>query len=495
MPAGELILAIDQGSSSTKALLVDRHGAVAASAAVAVGTQFPRPGWVEQSAAEIADSVRVAVRDCLVGQDPSRVAALGFSTQRESLLLWERSTGAAVGPLISWQDQRTAADCDALLRAGHADVVRERSGLPLDPMFSATKARWLLDHTGDRRRADSGDLCLGTVDSWLLFQFGAGEHGDHVTEVGNAARTQLMNIHTREWDPELIELFSVPATVLPRIAPSTGPYGGTRGLDPLPDGVPITAVLGDSHAALFAHAGWEPGTVKATYGTGSSVMGMTPPGTDPGQGLCLTVAWQEENLPSYAAEGNIRSSGSTLAWLARAVDSTPAELAALAADAAADGVHLVPAFSGLGAPWWDRSAVGTISGLTLGTGLPQLARAALESIAFQVQDVVAAMDRIVPVDVLLADGGAAANPVLMQLQADVSGRRVERADEADLSALGAAHLAGLQAGLWTRAEVKGLSRERVVFRPEWSPDSRSAAAAAWRAAVRRSRLAADDAHG
>jgi glycerol kinase len=481
-----LVLAVDQGSSSTKALLVSAGGAVVASAAVSIGSSYPQPGWVEQSPLEILSSVRAVVQQVMLDRDPATVLGVGLSTQRESLVLWDRRSGEPVGPLVSWQDQRSTDHCRLLAEAGHGDLVQARSGLPLDPMFSATKATWLLDnYDPDRSRSRAGQLCLGTVDSWLLNRL----TGAHLIEIGNASRTQLLNIDTGSWDEDLLEIFRVPRQVLGNIVASTGPFPGTRGLDPLLTGTPIGAVLGDSHAALFAHAGWTPGTVKATYGTGSSVMGLCPADAAPGQGLCLTIAWDDGTGPRHALEGNIRASGATLSWLARTFATTPDALAALAADAASEGVHIVPAFNGLGAPYWDRAAVGLLSGLTLGTGLPQIARAAIESVAFQVEDVVAAVDRSgIPVTTLLADGGASENSVLMQLQADISGRVVARARNADLSPLGAAHLAGMHVGLWSRAELNKLPRARDQFNPTTSEAVRVGLLKDWQLAVARARL-------
>ena len=485
MTAAEpLLLAIDQGTSATKAVLVDSGGAIVARGSAPVGLAHPEPGWVEQSAEEIWESVRTAVAACAA--DPAqaaRVVAAGFSTQRESLVLWERAGGAPLGPLLSWQDQRTVEDCARLRAAGAADTVRRLSGLPLDPMFSALKASWLLDrHDPGRERSRRGELCLGTIDSWLLSRLG----GDHVIEVGNAARTQLLDVRRQDWAPELLDLFGVPAAVLPRVVASGGPFPSIRGLAPIRDGTPVTAVLGDSHAALYAHAGWLPGRVKATYGTGSSIMGLGHPPDGTSAALCLTVAW-DDGTPALAFEGNIRATGATLAWLAEFLATTPSALAGAAAESS-DGVHLVPGFGGLGAPWWDDGAVGMVSGLTFGTRVPQVARAALESIAFQVEDVVAAVDREVgPVETLLADGGATENRVLMQLQADTSGRRVERALARDLSALGAAHLAGHGAGVWTRAGLEALERRREVFEPAEPAAERRRRVDAWHAALDRAR--------
>jgi glycerol kinase len=490
MTVADLVMAIDQGTSSTKALVVDPTGRIIAAKGVALRCEYPRPGWVEQSPEAIVTSVREAVAAVMAGIEPGRIAAVGLSNQRESLVLWETSTGRPVGPLISWQDQRAAAICEALRDQGAGELVRQRSGLPLDPMFSATKARWLLDeYDQGRRRSRDGQLRLGTVDSWLLAQFTT----EHVIEVGNASRTQLVSVAAADWDDDLLGLFEVPPQVLGRIVPSIGPFPSVRGLAPLLDGTPIGAVLGDSHAALFAHAGWTPGTVKATYGTGSSVMGLCPAPTAAGGGLCLTIAWDTGSGPERAVEGNIRSSGATLSWLARLVGSTPGALAELAATASSNGVHLVPGFGGLGAPWWDRGAVGLLTGLTFGSELPQLARAAVESIAFQVEDVVDEIHRWVqPVSVLLADGGATANDQLMQLQADTSGRVVQRAEQTDLSPLGAAHLAGLGAGVWDRAGLEALPRPRTRFAPVESAATSGPRRSAWLAAVARARWAAPE---
>jgi glycerol kinase len=482
MARDEVILAIDQGTSSTKALLVDRRGRVVARASEPLGQVQPRPGWVEQSPAEVWAGVAGASRRCLDGHDPGSVVAVGISNQRESMVLWNRATGEPVTPILGWQDRRTAGQCARLAAEGLGDLVREVTGLPLDPMFSATKGGWLLDHADpDRVRSRRGELCLGTVDSWLLSRFG----GEHVIEIGNAARTQLMDVRTGRWDPRLLEVFGIPPQVLPRIVPSTGPFPAVRGLPPLPDGVPVTAVLGDSHAALFAHAGWRPGRVKATYGTGSSIMALCPDTTVAGTALCLTVAWATgTDAVAHAVEGNIRSSGSTLRWLADVVGRTPAELADLAASASSDGVHLVPAFGGLSAPWWDSDAEAVLAGMTLGTRLPQIARAALESIAFQVEDVVAAAGRH---QVLLADGGAAANSTLMQIQADVGGREVHQSLVSDLSALGAAHLAGLGGGLWTWPDLEDFDRTVRVFSPRSNAVERRRMLGAWHQAVSRAR--------
>ncbi|MBK3574722.1 glycerol kinase [Streptomyces sp. MBT65] len=481
-----LLLAVDQGTSATKALLVDAHGGVVASASAPLGIDHPRSGWMEQSPEDIWDSVLEAVAKCLTGHDPSRVVGIGLSNQRESCLLWERSTGRPLGPMIGWQDRRTVDRCAALRADGLDADVRRTTGLPLDPMFSALKAQWLLDtHDPDRTRARRGELCLGTVDSWLLWRLGGGR--EHLVEVGNAARTQLLDVRRRDWDERLLDVFGIPREALPRITASTGPFPAARGLPPLTDGTPVLAVVGDSHAALFGHRVFVPGSVKVTYGTGSSVMGLIPgPEHADGSPLCLTLAW-DDGTPAYALEGNIRSSGATLRWLAGLLRVGEAEVAGRAA-ADSGGVHLVPAFGGLAAPWWDNDATGLLSGLTFATGAPQLARAALESVAFQIEDVVAGLDTATGrVTSLLADGGATDNAALMQLQADTSGRVVRRPRDRDLSALGAAYLAGCAAGVFTKTRLAGLTRAEEVYRPRRSEEDRSRALRAWHDAVARAR--------
>jgi len=485
MPHAEpLVLAIDQGTSATKTALVNRVGHVVARGAADLPVHHPRRGWVEQSPAEIWHSLQVSVQACLEGTDPHQIVGIGLSTQRESLLLWDRRTGQSRSPLVSWQDQRTAALCREY--APVAASVRRSSGLPLDPMFSATKARWLLDHVDpDRAQASRGDLCLGTVDAWIVQRL----TGQHQIEIGNASRTQLMDIETCQWSAELLDLFGVPAQALPDIVSSVGPFGPRRHDEPLlPPSVPILAVMGDSHAALFGHGGWRNGLVKATYGTGSSVMAASSRRADQASGLCETIAWQIGAEPVRAVEGNIRASGATLAWLAQLTSTSPALLASIAANATADGVHLVPGFNGLGAPWWDADTTGLLTGLTLGTRLENVARAALESVAFQVNDLLIAIRGTAgEVGVLSVDGGAAANSSLMQLQADLSGTSVLRPKTADLSALGAAHLAGLAAGLWSLEDLDALPRPRDEFTPATSADWRDSELASWRAAIRRTR--------
>jgi len=476
-----LILAIDQGTSSSKCLLVAQDGGVVARGSAPLGEQHPAPGWVEQDPEELWQSVQRAVETCLEGQDSSRVVAVGLSTQRESYLLWERGSGRAVAPLISWQDGRTAELCQDLRTPQTQALAWQRSGLPLDPMFSASKAKWLLDrHDPQRTCAQRGELCLGTVDSWLLFKLS----GQHLTEIGNASRTQLFNVHTLDWDDDLLGLFGVPRATLPQVVPSDGPFPSAKNLPGFPADIPLHAVMGDSHSALFAHGAFRPGAVKVTYGTGSSVMGLVAAPTEVSAGLCLTLAWSVDGKVQHALEGNIRASGATVRWVADLLGITPDELAGLARAQAESPVVIVPGFGGLGAPWWDETAVGLISNLTLASSRGDLAYAAIESVAQQVADV---LERIGLLTELYADGGATTNTQLMQLQADLSGLRVLRSRDAELSALGVAHLAGLGAGVWDWNHLAALFREHQVITPAMAPHRRDALRQHWREAVDRAR--------
>lgn len=458
-----VILAIDQGSSATKCVAVGADGGLVSRAASPLETRHPRPGWVEQDALAIWTGVGRAVADCLEKLQGAEVVGVGLSTQRESLVAWERVTGEPVCPVITWQDGRGAAVCETLRSAETDAMVLRRSGLPLDPMFTAAKASALLDRIDpDRVRTGAGEIRLGTVDAWLMSRFG----DEHVTEAGNASRTQLLNVHSADWDDDLLALFRVPRACLPRVVASVGPFAPVRGLAPLPDGTRLGAVLGDSHAALFGHGATTPGTMKATYGTGSSIMGVTGPDSAMGGGVCRTIAWMID-APVHAAEGNIRSTGATLGWLAGVLGMEVAALIELGLASAHDGVVLVPGFGGLGAPWWDRDAVGLLTNLTLGTSRGAIARAALDSIVAQVADVVEAIARQTGgVRTLFVDGGATRSDGLMQMQANRLGCVIARAREPELSAVGAAHLAGLACGFFTEAALASAVRPRDEFRPD-----------------------------
>jgi glycerol kinase len=472
------ILAIDQGTTNSKAVLVDGAGAVLATGSAPVGVEHPRPGWVEQDPEALWSSVLAAIDGCLSGIDPSAVALDGvaLSTQRESVVAWRRSTGEAIGPVIGWQDVRTAGWCAE--RTGPADdeLVRNRTGLRVDAMFSAPKLGWLLRHGADA--ADPADLCAGTVDSWLVWRLTGGRQ--HLMEAGNASRTLLYDVVDLRWSQDLLDVFAVPAAVLPDVRASDGDFGACRSVPGVPDGTPIVAVLADSHAALFGHGCTEVGSAKATYGTGTSVMTPTDsfvPGFSP---VPTTLAWLTDG-PRYAREGNIVSSGATLAWAARLLGTGVPEMLALAGTVQSAGdVTLVPAFTGLGAPHWDRSVRGVLTQLDPDADPPRVARAAVDAVAHQVCDVVEVIDGDSPTPLrgLRADGGATASALVMQTQADLLGRPVEVADLPEVSALGVADLARQRLGGTPRARPVGRT-----FEPAIDETARSARRQRWRAEV------------
>jgi glycerol kinase len=473
------ILAVDQGTTSTKALLVSPDGEVVASSSAPVGRRFPRPGWVEQDAEELWESVVKAV-DRLPDAEP---ACIGVSAQRESVVVWDRQTGRPLSPVVGWQCTRGADICAELCAAGAEPLVHERTGLPLDPMFTASKLRRLLDDDAAlRAAAENGRACAGTVDSWLVWNLTGGAL--HVTDAGNASRTLLFDLHRLDWDDELLELFEIPSACLPAVVPSCD---GTLGESSLPgrlSGLPIAAVTADSHAALYGLGCTGAGTAKATYGTGSSVMSPTGSELRTSQsGLATTVAWLADR-PTYALEGNIFSSGATVEWAAKLLGlDNPEEVERLAGSVSGSGgVHLVPAFAGLGAPWWEPDVRGRVTGLTFATGRAELARAAVESIAYQVADVVAALEQDVgrPLEQLRVDGGASRNEQLLQLQADLVGCPLLRSESADAAAVGAALLAGAAVGLTAGAPAPPSGAR---FEPRIGAAERRELLADWHAAV------------
>lgn len=479
------VVSIDQGTSSTKAIAVDESGHVRATAHASISIAHPAPGHVEQDASEIAASVR-SVIDGIASQLSGQfeILAVGISSQRESAVMWDRATGEPLGPMLGWQDRRTADAAQRLRRDGVADEVRRRSGLPLDPMFSALKFAWLVENADVHRRALDGEIAIGTVDSWLVHAL----TGEHRIEAGNASRTQLMNVADVEWDDYLLDLFEIPAAVLPPIVRSdkpTAPIASGRLA-----GIPVLGVLGDSHAALYAHGVRAPGAIKATYGTGSSVMGLVADIDHLDEGVVATVAWQTGST-AFAGEGNILSTGATLVWLASVLDLEPKELMALAEAAEGPGpVDLVPAFAGLGAPWWDEGAVATMSGFDLGTSRADLAAAAADSVVLQVEDVVSRFDHYgTPTTRILVDGGPADNDWLMQRQADLSQRNVVRRAEVGLSALGAAHLAGSVAGLYDSGQPLAAAGSADTFEPQLDAAAAAQRVQRWRTALDRSRFA------
>lgn len=404
-------------------------------------------------------------------------------------MLWERRTGQPVGPCVVWQCQRSAPFCNELRARGLEPLLRERTGLTIDPMFSASKARWLLDHTEDgRRRAERGELCLGTVDSWVLWNLTGGQV--HACDMTNASRTQLFDLRRLQWDDELLQIFGVPRAALPEVKPSSCIYGETAPTGRLPGGIPIASLIGDSHGALYGHAGFQPGSIKATYGTGSSLMTPTRSPVISEHGLSTTIAWAREQA-TYALEGNIYVTGAAVQWLGQflGLDDPAQGVETLARQAKnTAGVYFVPAFVGLGAPHWNEAARGLITGLTHGATPAHLARAALEAIAYQVRDVfdLMSVESGAPLRALMADGGASRNELLMQFQADIIGRPVVRSLSSDVSALGAAYLAGLAVGLWSsESEIEKLPRPSDRFEPRLADAERAELYAGWKRAIAR----------
>jgi glycerol kinase len=493
------ILAFDQGTTSSRAIAFGHDGGVLGVAQQEFRQIFPRPGWVEHDPGEIWRTQRDVASQALANArlSPSEVGAIGITNQRETTVLWERATGRPVANAIVWQDRRTASRCDALRQAGHEAMFTSRTGLVLDAYFSGTKLAWLLDNVaGARERAERGELAFGTVDSWLAWQLSGG--AAHVTDASNASRTLLFNIHTLDWDDELLALLAIPRGVLPRVVPSSGQFA-TTACEGLPAGIAIAAIAGDQQAALFGQACHRPGMAKNTYGTGCFLLMNT--GAKPAASrhrLLATVGWQRAGATSYALEGSVFVAGAAVQWLRDGLGliESAAQVEELASSVPDTGdVFFVPALSGLGAPYWDPHARGAIVGLTRGTTRAHLARAALEAIAFQSAELIEAMaaDSGIALTELRVDGGATANNLLMQMQANLLGVPVVRPRVTETTALGAAYLAGLACGFWKdEAEIAALwSRERV-FEPALSREAAGAKLARWKRAVERSREWAED---
>ncbi|MBV8519073.1 MAG: glycerol kinase GlpK [Acidobacteria bacterium] len=473
------VIALDQGTTSSRAIAFDERGTPLVVAQREFRQFYPQPGWVEHDANEIWETQRAVLQEVLARVHD--VAAIGITNQRETTVLWDRETGEPVAPAIVWQDRRTAPMCDAL--RPHAERIRAKTGLVLDAYFSATKLRWLLERT----HVDPARLAFGTIDTWLVWKLTGGRV--HATDVTNASRTMLFDIHRAAWDDELLDLLGIPASVLPEVRASSAKYGETE------DGIPIAGIAGDQQAALFGQRCTRAGMAKNTYGTGSFVVMQT--GTrvvDSRHGLLSTIAWQLGDAPlQYALEGSIFVTGAAVQWLRDRLQliRTAADIEPLAASVPdCGGVVLVPAFTGLGTPHWDPHARGTIVGLTLGTTAAHLARATLESIALQTVDVLDAMrhDSGIALEELRVDGGASTNDLLMQLQADLAGIPVVRTRVAETTALGAAYLAGLAAGVWETSDaIDAQWQPDRVFTPRLSVDAREAKLATWRRAVGRAK--------
>ena len=494
MPSGteRFVLALDQGTTSSRAILFDRSGNIRGLAQQEIPQHYPQPGWVEHDAGDIWESqlavARAALRDSGIRAD--QLAAVGITNQRETTLLWDRATGQALHRAIVWQDRRTAGLCDDLRAAGHAALFAERTGLVLDAYFSGTKLKWLLDNIpGARARAERGELAFGTVDSWLAWHLSGGR--EHVTDPSNAARTLLFDIHRRCWDDELLARLDIPPSVLPRIVDSSGPITtlDTRWLG---CAVPLAGIAGDQQAATFGQACLEHGMAKNTYGTGCFLLMNT--GDRPMASrhrLLTTVGWQCHAKTTYLLEGSVFMGGATVQWLRDGLGliSNSAEVETLAASVPNNGgVYLVPAHAGLGAPHWDPQARGALFGLTRGSTKAHIARAALEAIAFQSADLLAAMEKDAghPLSELRVDGGAARNDLLMQFQADLLGVPVVRPRVTETTALGAAYLAGLAVGFWQdETELAALWQAERRFEPAMPETRRTTLFSEWQRAVER----------
>jgi glycerol kinase len=487
-----MILAIDQGTTATTCFVFDERAEPIARASRELTQSFPRPGWVEHDPREIWELTQAVAGEALAdaGVAEGELIAVGITNQRETVCVWDPTTGAPLHPAIVWQDRRTAARCEELLAAGHEPLLRARTGLVLDPYFSATKIEWLLEHVdGLRKRAQEGRAVFGTVDSWLLFKL----TGEHVTDTSNASRTLLYDIRNRRWDPELLDMFGVPERSLPRVLPSAGVIGETHPGALHGHAVPVAGVAGDQQAALFGQACVDPGMGKNTYGTGSFLLCNTGfEMLEPHRGLLTTLAWGIGGSCSYALEASIFVTGAAVQWLRDGLQiiDEAAETEALAASLEGNGgVYFVPALTGLGSPHWDARARGTIVGLTRGSGRAHLARATLEAMAYQTVDAARAIELASGESLpeLRVDGGATSNGWLMQFQADVLGVPVVLPEIAETTALGAAYLAGVGVGLWTLSDVAVGWRERLRYEPRMSEQERLELLAGWDDALARTR--------
>ena len=486
------LAALDQGTTSSRAVIFTEDGQLVSSFNREFPQHYPKPGWVEHDPRDILDSQVMSLREAVRLADirPEDIAAIGITNQRETTFLWDRKTGECAGNAIVWQCRRTSGIVDELVRDGCGDMIREKTGLVPDAYFSGTKLKWMLDFYNLHEKAETGDLCFGTADSYLCWNLL--EDRPHVTDATNAGRTMLFNLHTQDWDDDLLKLMDIPRACLPRVVDSAGPIGM---LDPAILGrrIPVTGMAGDQHASLFGQACLKPGDVKNTYGTGCFMLmntGETPVKSE--NGLLTTMAWRIGGKPVYALEGSVFMGGATIQWLRDELQiiRTAAESENLAQSVnSTGGVYLVPAFTGLGAPWWDMYSRGTLVGMTRGTGRPQIVRAALEAIAYQSADLMEAMakDAGKRPEQLQVDGGASANAFLMQFQADICAIPVVRPKVLETTALGAALLAGLGAGVYATPEETAWSwKKDLEFTPRMDEATRKLEMEGWHKAVERS---------
>ena len=484
------ILALDQGTTSSRSIIFDKHGNIISVAQKEFRQIFPQPGWVEHDPEEIWSTQLGTMAEAVAKANITmkQLAGIGITNQRETTVVWERSTGKPVYNAIVWQDRRTAAYCDEMKAAGHAPAIQQKTGLVIDAYFSATKLKWILDNVnGARTKAENGELAFGTIDSWLVWKLTNGQ--THVTDVSNASRTMLLNIHTRQWDEELLRLFNIPESVLPDVKPSSRIYGTTGNVVPEIK-VPIAGIAGDQQAALFGQMCTKPGMVKNTYGTGCfMLMNTGEKAIASKNNLLTTSAWEVDNKVEYALEGSVFIAGAVVQWLRDGLkiirNSKEVEtLAATVKDS--DGVYMVPAFAGLGTPHWNQHARGTIFGLTRGSSQAHIAKAAIDSIAYQTYDVLKAMeaDSGISIAELRVDGGATINNSLMQFQCDILNTKVIRPKITETTALGAAYLAGLAVGYWKNvAEIQKQWQEDKIFKPSINGEQRTKLINGWQRAV------------
>lgn len=489
------ILAIDQGTSSTRALIFDHTGRKVIEGYKEVPQYYPHAGWVESDANEIWNSVLSVIASALIDASihPENIEAIGISSQRETTIVWDKVTGDPIYPAIGWQSKQTTKLAKGLITAGHADAIRDKTGVVVDAYFSATKVRWILDQVpGAQERAEKGELLFGTVDSWLTWKLSGGKV--HVTDYSNASRTMLFNIHDLKWDADILSWLNIPAAMLPEVKSSSEVYGVTQNFQFYGVEVPIAGIVGDQSAALLGQLALKPGTVKNTYGDGAFVMMNT--GNEPqtsNNNLLTTIAYGLNGEITYALEGSILVAGTALAWLHESmqiINNVPESRQAAMASTNEDEVYVVPAFNGLGAPYWDADAKGAVFGLTRGTNRNDFVKATLQSIAYQTKDVLHTMTQDTGIDIttLMADGGASRNRYLMQFQSDILDIPVLRASDEETTAMGAAIVAGLAVGFWQSIdEVKEIRTAGRLFEPDMAPERRDRLYAGWKQAVNATR--------
>lgn len=490
------ILSLDQGTTSTRAILFNRAGEIVHSAQQEFTQYFPKPGWVEHNANEIWGSVLAVVATCLTEANvkPSQIAGIGITNQRETAVVWEKETGKPIHNAVVWQSRQTAEICEALRAAGHAELFREKTGLLIDAYFSGTKVKWILDHVeGARARAERGELLFGTIDTWLIWKLSGGKA--HVTDYSNASRTLMYNIHELKWDDELLDILDVPKAMLPEVRPSSEVYAETAGYHFFGEAVPIAGAAGDQQAALFGQACFDTGMAKNTYGTGCfMLMNTGEEAVKSDHGLLTTIAWGVDGKVEYALEGSIFVAGSAIQWLRdglRIIDNAKESEGYATRVTSSEGVYVVPAFVGLGTPYWESDVRGAVFGLTRGTEKEHFIRATLESLAYQTRDVLSAMeqDSGIEMKTLRVDGGAVKNNFLMQFQGDIIQAPVERPEINETTALGAAYLAGLAVGFFeNREQIATQWKKERRFEPSMAKEETDALYGGWQKAIQATML-------